>query len=378
MVRVRLLRLLALLVVASCALVMTTSAAPESIPEIEMKQVCGALLRDSFSSATLDTSIWTVDSRDPGIKVEIENGELCVHGTGSAFSEEALRNNPVLLQHWAGVWSRPFAQTDVELAVRVKIPSGIAPEPGSHVVNVHLCGIHPDAYPEILFGKLESTSTKRLIEKYNGLKNLPWPDARGWWFSVVQGTPTWQKVGEAIPDWGDEATRFHEVVVGYDEPTRMAHARIHREGKWLQLGEDRFVSRGATMVELKMISMTDQPGFHREARFDDCRLYLNPRRNPIRLIVTSGRLPYRGPALRAELRDREGKKVISQADVDREGMAYLNVNDDAWVCFPVSATIRLYDGETEVGRGVIDAAGIRGLYPGDVWVIDAQKFARPQ
>jgi len=361
----------------------SVKAEPESsdsktVPKIEMKQICGALLRDDFNGDQIDRNLWHRLKFNPaGIRVEVDQGELCIRGVSRRMDTDQPGTDSRHMSR--GVFSRYFAQTDVSLAVKVKIPSGIAVEPGSHVANVHLCGVNPDAYPEVLFGKLESGQTKSIFAEYSNLGNRPWPDARGWWFSVVQGTSTWEKVGEEIPELGDERERFHDVLVEYDESTQLATAFLNVNDQWIQLGHERFVSRGATTVELKMVNITDRYGFHRDIRFDDCRLYLNPRRNPVRLItnaydIKKGHLPYDGPKLRAELYNRSGEHLISKGFMDKSGFVYLPVDHPEWIAFPVSAMVRLFQENKELARGTIDADGINGLYPGDAWIIDVNQI----
>ena len=209
---------------------------------VELEQAaCGALLRDDFNSGEIDTALWRASSLDPGIKVEIENGELCIRGTSALIPEEKLRSDLAALSRYAGLYSRSFSQVDVALAVKVKTPSGISHDPGAHVVNVHLCGVHPDCYSEVLFGKLEAEPSEKLLRDYSG-RHVPYQDARGWWFGIINQDPGrfwWRVSGEAIPEQGDERERFYEVVVDYDEPTRLSRAYLNLGNRWVRLGNRR-------------------------------------------------------------------------------------------------------------------------------------------
>jgi hypothetical protein len=146
-------------------------SAQDKIPRVKLQQAaCGALLRDDFNSSKINESLWHLCVEDPGLHVNIENGELLVRGTSAPIPEEVLRQNEAKLWRFAGVCSRPFPQTDVALATRVKLSSGIPAEAGTHAVSVHLCGSRPDTLAEVLFGKLEgkawkkqSTSTPRVV-----------------------------------------------------------------------------------------------------------------------------------------------------------------------------------------------------------------------
>lgn len=124
------------------------------------------------------------------------------------------------------------------------------------------------------------------------------------------------------------------------------------------------------MVELKLTNVTPLHGTYREARFDDCRLYPNPRRNPIRLVVKTGSAPYFGSRLRVELSDRGGTIKVSEGYTDFQGTVSLSVDSASWLAFPVSASLRIFAGEQEIAQGLIEAKETDGLYPGDVRVFD--------
>ncbi len=155
---------------------------------VEIRQAaCGALLRDDFNSGRIDRSVWNIWLSDEGLRVSIEDGELSIQGTSARVHEEELLRDEVKLWRFAGLTSRPFPQTDVALAVRLKLPSGISKEPGAHAVSAHLCSAHPDTTAEILFGKLEGKAMEAIIQQYakGNPDDVPYPDARGWWLGVV-------------------------------------------------------------------------------------------------------------------------------------------------------------------------------------------------
>jgi hypothetical protein len=261
---------------------------PQTPPDVQISQaVCGAYMRDDFNSGRIDPALWRIFVYDPGFRVEIERGELCLRGTSAKIPDAELRKNAGLLSRYVGVNSRPRGEVDVHVALRVKMPSGIASDPGAHVVNVHLCGVEPDCYSEVLFGKLESKPLETWVKEYSEVKR-PYQDARGWWFAVINQDPGrywWRVSGHALPELGDERTTFHDVLVTYDEPTRLSRGFVRAGDRWVELGEPEHVILGLSQVELKLTDPTPLFGTYREARFDDFRLYPNPKRNPIRFVV---------------------------------------------------------------------------------------------
>lgn len=351
-------------------------------PIVKLQQaVCGALLRDDFSSPTVNQCLWHLPLEDPGIRVTIDKGELCIRGTSAPIPEELLRKEIGKLWRFAGVTSRRYPQTDVSLAVRVKMPSGISQEPGLHGVCVHLCGVEPDTYPEVLFGKVEGNATQEILHQYNRgtPDDVPYPDARGWFLGVInqdQGDNLYLIAGRPLPEVGDERKEFHDVLIDYDAQLRSSRAFLKVAGRWVELGKAEPLIRGLTAVELKIMDVTPLYGAYREARFDDCRLYPYPRRHPIRFIAVSGsyHVRYHGPGLRVALYTADGAHQVSEGYLDGYGMVNLSVDSPLWVAFPVSAMVRIFRDQKELARSFIEARGVDGLYPGDVWVLDTNQI----
>lgn len=268
------------------------------------QKACGALLKDNFNSGRMDSTVWeAMDSVDPGIKVGFEKGELRIWGTSAPIPDGKLREDQSAMCRYAGLYSRVFSANDVSLACRVKMPSGISTEPGDHVAVVHLCGVMPDLYPEVLFGKFEGKITAEIMRNYYpnefvtyegcsdvraNVMNTTFQSARGWWLAIVgqdPGRPVYRVSGIPVPEQGDERTAFHDVLVEYDEPSRLARAYLKIGERWTQLGGAERVIRGLSRVELKLRDFSPLSGTYRDARFDDCRLYPNPRRNPVRIVL---------------------------------------------------------------------------------------------
>lgn len=353
----------------------------------------GALIKDNFNSGRVDSAVWEqMSSEDPGIKVGFQNGQLRIWGTSAPIPDDKLRKDVSLMCRYAGLYSRAFSATDVSLACRVQMPSGICTEPGDHVAAVHLCGVLPDCYAEVLFGKFEGKITAQIIRNYypnllvsySGTRicvkavNTTFQDARGWWLAIVGqdlGRPIYRVSNSPIPEQGDERTTFHDVLVEYDQPTRLARGYLKVGKQWTQLGKTEKVMRGLTRVELKLRDFSPLSGTYRDVRFDDCRLYPNPRRNPVRIVlVDSGcaagdEFLQREESFRVALYTADAERKISEEYTDH-GVAELSVVDHAWLAFPVSASVRVYQGDVELSRAQIVAHDVEGLYPGDVWSFD--------
>lgn len=201
--------------------------------------------------------------------------------------------------------------------------------------------------------------------------------ARGWWFGITNQDPGrlwWRVSGQPLAERGDEKERFYDVLVDYNEQTRLSRAYIKLGGQWSQLGETETVVRGITRIELKLTDVTPAHGTYREARFDDCRFYLNPRHHPIRMVVKTGSAPYVGERLRIELRTADGTNKVSEGYTDQQGIALLSVDSAHWIAFPVSAAVGVFRGDEELARVDIESRGVEGLYPGDVWVLDTSQI----
>ncbi len=370
-----------------------TNSDQDEQPQIEVHQAaCGALLCDDFESGAINKNVWNISVEDPGIHVTIQDGELCIRGKSAEIPKAEQYRKEVRLWRFAGLTSRPFPQTDVSLAVRVKIPSGISDEPGLHGVSIHLCGVSPDSYPEVLFGKVEGKATEEVLHEFakGTPDDVPYPDARGWFLGIINqehGDYRYLISDQPLPEQGDERSTFHDVLVEYDAQRKLARAFLKIGERYRQLGKAEHLFRGLTQVELKMMDVTPLYGAYREAHFDDCRLYLNPRHNPVRFIAVEdhpARFPaatgapygllYRGPRIRVALFTADGVNKISEGYTDGNGMVELPVDTSLWVAFPVAATVRFYRGEHEVARSAIKTRGVEGLYPGDTWVFDANQI----
>ena len=188
---------------------------------------------------------------------------------------------------------------------------------------------------------------------------------------------------------GDERKNFHDVLVEYDGQKQLARAFLNVGGDYRQLGKEEPLFRGLTQVELKLMDVTPLYGARREAHFDDCRLYPNPRHHPVRLVAVDDypvRFPaatgapygllYRGPRIRVALYTADGVHKISESFTDGEGIVSLPVDTPFWIAFPVAAMVRFYMNDYEVARSLIKSQGVKGLYPGDVWVFDTSQILK--
>ena len=369
------------LLVFACTL--TAFSKSESQRMVELKQaVCGALLREDFNIYKLenfDMTKWvTWPSGDPGIKVSIENGELCMKGTTTEIRPDSMQ-----MQHNAYLMSRNFRARDVCVAVGMKMPSDIPENSVSPIVDLHLCGVNPDVYPEIAFGRIIGPECERLFKEYPGRvpgqpemnSDLPWTSARGWMFLAIPCEEPdriyrWMVMGDTLPEQGDEKTEFHDAMIMYDAPSGTASAYVTMGGKWVELGKSVSIIHNMTRIELKSFAFTDTTDDYLEVRFDDCRLYLNPKRHPVRFITVDSGVPHLTPPIKYVLYTQDGKTKVSEGITNKGGFAELTVDSPAWVGFPVGALVKIFDGSKEIAQSLIKAEGIEGLYPADVWVFD--------
>jgi len=365
----------------SAFLLSQISVASTDVLLLPLKQeVCGALVREDFNVDALDPKKWrTVISHQKGIGVDIDQGELRFSGTLVGDPKFPLSSNFHQTTH---IDTQSFRDRDVCLAVRMKMPSGVAATPGVHVINAHLCGVHPDTFAEVLYGRVDGAELgrmmkrhwgidKRISKMYPGAINGPHQDAEGWWLAVSDADP-WgasKVIGEPLPPIGNEGDQFHDVLVEYDEPTSSASAFIKLDSGWTQLGHPHRMVRGMSWVELKMYNFTETYGTYHEARFDDCRLYPHPKRHPIRVIVTEAGHPYPSPTLKFVLLTSDGKTKVSEGFTDEVGTVDLAVDADAWFDFPQPALLQFYDGDEMKGQCRIESHGVEGLYPDDVWIL---------
>jgi len=314
----------------------------------------GALLKDSFDEAQLDTNLWSrpawLVENHKTIGVKIENGHLVISGS----------SRPVGGSHqYAGVISKYFRETDVVLAAEMQVQSPFDFE-GRIQHMVHLCsGDYPDFFTEIIFGKIAPADAPRWHSAYV---------ARIWEYS---GHGTYLQ--PVHPATEAETANWHTVVLTHDGATSKTQNYLIADGKWIAIGPSHTVQFNHTHIELKVdVNVANVPV---AMAVDNVRLYPNPAHNPATIIVYTGvsggkpKTPIHNQKI--QIFEEGSKRLLGEALTDEGGEGRVLLRTD--VLYPVAATIIVSDGAdgtAPIVRARIPRKGVDGLYPGDVWALD--------
>jgi hypothetical protein len=124
-----------------------------------------------------------------------------------------------------------------------------------------------------------------------------------------------------------------------------------------------------THVELKVD--TNISGIPVEMEVDDVRLYPNPSRYPVTIVVSSrivnGRPEIRIHTLKVRIVEEATSKLLGDAVTDEGGQARISLKSE--MIYPVAARIEVWDNNRKVVISGIPCYGVQGLYPADVWAI---------
>jgi hypothetical protein len=226
----------------------------------------GALLADRFDGPELDATLWSRPSwlvrNHKTIGVKIENGHLVISGP----------SHPVNQYHqYAGVISKYFRETDVVLAAEMQASTPVKGE-GRIQHMVHLCsGDAPDFFTEIIFGKIAAVEPPRWHTAYL---------AKVWEYSGHG-----KYLEPTRPATGSEASQWHTVVLVHDGQTSKAQNYLLVNEEWVPIGTSHTVRFNHSHIELKVdVNIPDVPV---HMAVDNVRLYPNPARNPVTIVVTS-------------------------------------------------------------------------------------------
>jgi hypothetical protein len=213
----------------------------------------------------------------------------------------------------------------------------------------HLCGATPDYFVDF------------------GLSHEP--DGRQGWFYVpiADGYPfshdfqaPFLSLEEIRPD------QEHTFVIEHEAATKLTRGFVVDGDLWRSLGEHRlFMS--TTQVELKVDVPYD--GVPVDVAYDDARLYLRPETAPARFVLLKPPFPYFPfPSAVVEFKD-DADRPIATAQTDANGEATIPLPGRR--LYPMGGTVKVAFGGKDLGGATIEARGVEGLYPGDVWVIFA-------
>jgi hypothetical protein len=341
------------IVLATLSLPTIGPAAPgNEIPVVDpFFMLSGALLKDSFDSPKLDTNLWSrptwLVENHKTIGVTIENGHLLISGP----------SQPEKQQHqYAGVISKYFRETDVVLAAEMQIQS---PFEGKGRIQhmVHLCsGDYPDFFTEIIFGKLAAAESPRWHSAYLG---------KVWEYSGHR-----EYLDPTLPATGSEANEWQTVVLTHDGASSKTQNYLVVNRQWLPVGPPHSVRFNHTHIELKVD--VNVPKIPVRMAVDNVRLYPNPARNPVTIVVYTGvsgnkpKTPIHNQKI--QLFEEGSTRLLGEALTDEGGEARVLLKTD--VLFPVAAMITVSDGTMLIAQAKIPRHSLDGLYPGDVWALD--------
>ena len=306
----------------------------------------GVLIADDFNEAKLDASTWRIWQQDAGLTVEQKEGELVISGrTGKARGAA-----PEAGHRFTGIVSQKrFAPPDAVLLAKLKVPGGLKAAAGLERYMVHFCGAVPDYYTELVLGRERD-------------------GRRGWW---VLSSSQYERAADltpvAVETWNPGEPQL--VKIEYDSAAQVSRAWMRGgNGEWRLIGEPQQLFLSAVQVELKV--NIPQNGVETEARFDDCRLYRKPESAPVKILVH--KLPSPGyvfPGVTVSLYRDDGVTLAGKGVTDRNGTVSLQLSSRE--IYPMGGWIHLEWNGQDLGRARVPAAGVQGIYPGDLWVVNA-------
>src|SRR5207244_1973560 len=160
---------------------------------------------------------------------------------------------------------------------------------------------------------------------------------------------------------GSEAAQWHTVVVTHDGVTSKTENYLIVDGKWIPIGPPHTVRFNHTHIELKVdVNVPDVPV---RMAVDNVRLYPNPARNPVTIVLytgVSGNKP-KSPIhnQKVEIFEAGSTRLLGEALTDEGGEARVALKAD--VLFPIAATITVSDGAIPIVQATIPRQGERTL-----------------
>jgi hypothetical protein len=215
-------------------------------------------------------------------------------------------------------------------------------------------------------GKAEEggDSVERIADRRERSQTPPQPAEASVRFRIVSKRPR-------------PAPRDAEALAGLDDHQWQTLFIVQRKGighgyllgaggKWLHVGGPRHAWLNVKRLELKVLHGV--PGYKLDLEFDDARLYPHPTDHPVRvaLWVHDSRDPRRTWPFTVKLVSEDGKRVLAAAGGGPGGDLF-DLTLPADLLYPVAARIQVFRGERLDAEFPIEARGVDGLYPGDIW-----------
>ena len=342
-------RIRLLFLVFACSAVFAGERTKRGISQVEPIQMLqGALLADSFDGPELNSQIWHRPNwmrHNPDISVGTEDGCLRISGISRPAGKD---------HQYAGVLSNYFRETDVALVSRMRVRSSFEGE-GRIQHHVHLCtGDWPDFFTETIFGKIQSGPPRWFCGYLDKL----------WEYSGYS-----EYLEPSMPATGREATDWHQVLILHDGETHETRNYLILNGERKPIGPPHKLRMNHTHVELKVDTNVSGIPVHMDV--DDVRLYPNPSRYPVTIVVSS-RIVNAMPEipihdLKVRIVEEPSGKLLGDGFTDEGGQARISLKSDT--IYPVAARVEVWDKNRQTVASGITCYGVQGLYPADVWAI---------
>lgn len=321
------------------------------------KHVSGALIAEDFDGPALDMDLWRIWQEDVGLAVEQKQGNLVISGrTGKV--REISKFPP---KRFTGLVSKArFFPPDAVLVAKMKVPGGIKSSSGLERYMVHYCGATPDYFTEVIFGR----------------------DLHGWsgWSFIARSLYAYYEFGDVtqapedyLPELVGERNPddWQLVKIDYDSSTQTSRGYLWAPSAvaWHRIGKPQHLFLSSVQVELKV--NIPQDDLNVEVRFDDCRLYRKPETTPVRILVYKQPQPpgFVFPGVSVRLYEANGRTLIGKGVTNHNGVCSISLSSR--LTYPIAAVIKIDRGEESLGSAEIRSSGVQGLYPGDLWVVNA-------
>jgi len=314
----------------------------------------GVLLADSFEGYQLDEHIWFrptwMSEHNPYLTIGVQNGHLTIAG----YSHPAGTNH-----QYVGIMSKYFRETDVVLVARMRTQSSFSGK-GRLRHIIHLCsGDWPDFFTEVSFGTIDMDAPKWFT---------------GYRSEIGEYLGYSQYVEPVRAATGSESVEWRTVVLQHDGQSGSTQNYMLIGKEWVRIGPEHKLSFNHTHIEIKVDANVNETPVWMEV--SDVRLYPNPVHNPATIVIGSrvinNRSEHQIHNLVVKIIEDGSSRLLGQAITDEGGQARVLLRTD--VAYPVAASVEVWDHEKQILRSAIPAVGVRGLYPGDVWVLRIPPF----
>lgn len=315
-----------------------------------LKLVDGALLADDFQSNEIDLHTWQVMRQQPALSVECEEGALRIHGT--------IGDERSFGPGFTGIVSRTFREIDVELAARMYIDEDLPSVDGDHLAFVHLCGTQPDFFAHVEAGRRSTEVGPRI-----GGTARSAADPEGKVVNAISYLPR----------------KWYDVRIRHEKNGDRTQAWISDGTTTTQMLKDAPIWFSSSKAELKVLSSVN--GAKVDVKFDDVRMYGIGESASVDIVVMNllaeGR-PQGDVKVEATLLDAAGTQSIPLGTKPTSPQGRCSFVLPSRFALPGRLKLKLSLGDRVVYEGETPKVeGVRGVYPGDVWLVTLGAAAVP-